>query len=374
MRKLYLLTLIVLITAFFLSSCRPPELEGAFVDYKAKRLDNALKLAMEATDKYPDNPEAPYLLGKIYGEKEMFPEMVEAFSKSVQRSPQFEKDMDNQKLYYFQTEYKKAYDNYISYQEIAGDTSVKAMKLLDMAIKHSLNAHVIDPKDYRPLKLTGLAHNYKKEDDQAIHYFTKLTELKPDTVDAWYQLGRVYFNERNFTESVKHNKKAIEIDPSFIPAVELLAFSYESLKDTVNAIKTYQMASQIEPNNVSYLFNLGLIYNKKAANAGDNVDEKNKNYAEAEVLFSKAIELDPDQLDSYQRDLYDSNLQIMYSLKCIAQLQQRKFEECRQTAAQAVERFPDSADLYEYLAIAYANLGDTVKAKEAQEKAKQLKE
>ena len=91
MRKTVLLTFLILLAAFLITSCRPPELEGAFVDYKAKRLDNALKLAIEATEKYPTNPEAPYLLGKIYGEKEMYSEMVEAFDKSTKIFPNLRK-------------------------------------------------------------------------------------------------------------------------------------------------------------------------------------------------------------------------------------------------------------------------------------------
>jgi len=374
MRKTVLLTLFVLLVAFLVTSCRPPELEGAFVDYKAKRLDNALKLAIEATEKYPTNPEAPYLLGKIYGEKDMYGEMIGAFDKSVERSTQFEKDINNLKLYYFQNEYKKGYDNYVSYQDMVDDTSAKALKLLDMSIKHAKNASLVDPSDYRPVKLTGLAYNYKKEDDNAIEYFKKLTEIKPDTVDAWYQIGRVYFNTREYEKAAEYNKKAVEMDNTFTPAIELLAFSYESLKDTTNAVKIYKMASEIEPKNVSYLFNLGLIYNKMATNAGEDENVKIKNFAEAEQLFTKAITLDPEELDSYQRELFDNNLEIMYTLNCIAQIQQKKFEECKQTALDGIDVFPDSGELYEFLAICYANLGDRDKAKEAQARAKQLKE
>ena len=151
-------------------------------------------------------------------------------------------------------------------------------------------------------------------------------------MDGWYQTGRVYFNTKQYDKAAEFNKKALEIDNSFIPAVELLAFSYESLKDTVNAIKTYKQASEIDPQNVSYLFNLGLIFNKQAANASENEEEKIKYYSMAEEQFSKAINLNPEELDSYQRQLFDSNLEIMYSLNCIAQIQQKKFEECKNTA------------------------------------------
>lgn len=373
MKKLSAVLILFLGATFLLTSCRPPELEGAFVDYKARRMENALKLAIEATEKYPENAEAPFLLGKIYGEMDQFAEMVEAFDKSLQRSSQHEKEINDLKIFYFQTEYVKGYDNYVAFQQTAGDTSAQAIKLLDMAIKRCQNATAVDPTDYRPIKLTGLAYNYKNENEEALKYFHKLTEVRPDTADAWYQIGRLHFNNRNFEKAAEYNSKAMELDPSFIPAVELLAFSYESLKDTANAILTYRKASEIEPNNVSFLFNLGLIYNRKATTAGEQNEDRLKYYAEAEELFGRAINLDPDQLDSYQRSLFDSNLEIMYSLKCIAQLQQRKFESCKDTALQGLEIFPDSSELYEFLAIAYANMGENEKAKEAEARAEQLK-
>ena len=67
MKSLHLLLILgLLILSLSVSSCRPPELEGAVVHYNAGRNDQALTLAQEATEKYPDNPEAwfypPYLV------------------------------------------------------------------------------------------------------------------------------------------------------------------------------------------------------------------------------------------------------------------------------------------------------------------------
>ena len=373
MRKSITFILFGLFTLFVLTSCRPPELEGAYVDYNQKRFDEALELAKEATEKYPTNAEAPYLLGRIYGEKGMFKEMVESFEKSLSISTQYEKEIKETKIYYFQTEYKNAYDNYVSYQKISGDSSEKAIKVLDNAIKHAENASIIDPSDYSSVKLAGLAANYKNDNDVAEKMFTKLTKINPDTVDGWFWLGRLYFNKQDYQKAIECNKKANEIDKTYVPALELLAFSYENIKDTVNTIKSYKEAIEADPKNVSYLFNLGLVYNKLATSSKKASEEYKSNYANSEKYFSQAIDLDPDELDDYQRSLYDSNLEILYSLKCVAQIQQRKFEEASQTAQEGIDNFPDSADLYEYLAISLSNLGKTKEAEAANKRAIQLK-
>ena len=66
-------------------------------------------------------------------------------------------------------------------------------------------------------------------------------------------------------------------------------------------------------------------------------------------------------------------MRILFSLKCVAQIQQGKFEEAAQTAQDGIDYFPGSADLYEYLAISLSNLGKTNEAEAANEKANQLK-
>ena len=374
MRKILAFLIFSVFAVYLLTSCRPPELEGAYVDYNAKRIDSAIELAKEATDKYPDNAEAPYLLGLIYGEKGMFTEMVQSFDKSLERNPeQFKKEINDSKNYYFQTEYKNAYDSYVSYQNNSANKTDTTYKALDNAIKHAENASIIEPNDYSSVKLAALAANYKNDTDTAIKKFQLLTNIRPDTVDGWFQLGRAYFNAKDYESAIKYNKKALELDNKYVPSLELIAFSYESLKDTVNAIDAYKAAIDVDPNNISYLFNLGLIYNKRAAAAPAGSKTLMDNYANAEKYFSQAIHIDPDELDEFQRSLYDANLEILYSLTCVAQIQQRKFAEAKETAQSGIDYFPDSADLYDYLSICEANLGNKKEAKEASDKANQLR-
>jgi len=373
MRRTLVFLIFILFTLSILTSCRPPELEGAYVDYKAKRIDSAIELAKEATEKYPDNAEAPYLLGQIYGEKGEYQKMMDSFNKSLQRSEEFKEDIEQAKLYYFQSEYKKAYDSYVNYQNVAGDTSEKAMKMLTNAIEHAENAVAIKPNDYSTVKLAGLAANYKGDFDKAREMFKELTTIRPDTTDGWFQLGRLHFNEKNYEKAIEYNKKAFEVDSTFVPAMELTAFAYENLNDTTHAIQAYKKAIQLQPNNISYLFNLGLIYNKQASVAESEEVQKEK-FAQAEEYFSRALNIDPEELEEFQRNLYDANLEILYSLTTVAQIQQRKFEEAKDTALEGIDYFPDSADLYEYLSISYSNLGEKDKAQEASDRAAQLSE
>ena len=406
MRKIFIFFTFIIFALSVLTSCRPPELEGAYVDYNNDRKDSALELAKEATEKYPDNAEAPYLLGRIYGEKAMYKEMVESYNKSLQRSDEFKDDIEQSKLYYFQSEYKKGYDNFVNYQNAAGDTSEQTMQLLKSAYEHAKNASIIRPNDYSTVKLAALAANYQDDYDKAKEEFQELTKIRPDTVDGWFQLGRLYFNEKNYKKAIEYEKKAFDVDSNFVPAMELIAFAYENLNDTTNAIDAYKKAISLDPNNISYLFNLGLIYNKQAATAGSEDVQKEK-YAMAEKYFASTynseafirgclqdlveqtlyqkglleiiiINSGSQQneraiVEDFQRTLYDSNLEILYSLTVVAQIQQRKFKEALATAQEGLDYFPDSADLYEYISICQSNLGNAKAAQEANDRAEQLR-
>ena len=81
--KYLVLISIMLIFAISLTSCRPPELEGAIVHYNSGRNDQAYDLALSASEKYPDNAEVWYYLGEIQGKKNMVKEMMESFTKSL---------------------------------------------------------------------------------------------------------------------------------------------------------------------------------------------------------------------------------------------------------------------------------------------------
>jgi tetratricopeptide (TPR) repeat protein len=177
---------------------------------------------------------------------------------------------------------------------------------------------------------------------------------------------------RSLPKAIEYEKKAFDVDSNFVMAMELIAFAYENLNDTTNAIDAYKKAISLDPNNISYLFNLGLIYNKQAATAGSEDVQKEK-YAMAEKYFARALSINPDELEDFQRTLYDSNLEILYSLTVVAQIQQRKFKEALATAQEGLDYFPDSADLYEYISICQSNLGNAKAAQEANDRAEQLR-
>ena len=47
-------------------------------------------------------------------------------------------------------------------------------------------------------------------------------ELFPDFAEAYFGLGKVYYEQKKFDESLLYVKSSLEIDPNFTAAIQLL--------------------------------------------------------------------------------------------------------------------------------------------------------
>jgi serine/threonine protein kinase/predicted Zn-dependent protease len=87
---------------------------------------------------------------------------------------------------------------------------------------------------------------------QAINGLKKIVESYPDEKDAFYVLGQIYYrNLREFEEAVRYLNKAIEIDPLYKLAYNVLAYTYNEMGDfekSLWAINKYIELAPDEPN------------------------------------------------------------------------------------------------------------------------------
>ena len=72
-------------------------------------------------------------------------------------------------------------------------------------------------------------------------------EVYPAYLAAWVSLGRVLREQKNENGAVEALSKAMVLDPGNVVAARLLADSYRSLGDTVEAIKKYKLVHALMP-------------------------------------------------------------------------------------------------------------------------------
>jgi len=182
-----------------------------------------------------------------------------------------------------------------------------------------------------------------------------LRELKKaesfDPVDhiTQYDIGLVYYYRERYDQAIPYFEKAIQLKPDFAPAINGLGNAYSALGHWDKAIEAYQKIIE----DVFYgtphfaLSNMALAYYQK------------KDYARAEKYFLEALKLSPDFVNAL------GGLATTY-------MAQGRYEEAVQKLERAVRKEPKLAQLHFELGRAYRGLGDPGKARDEFQRAAQL--
>jgi len=128
-----------------------------------------------------------------------------------------------------------------------------------------------------------------KADESYIEYLKKVIELRPDYVDAYYNLGSAYYGIDN-NKLIEYYKKGAELEPDSVDGYYVLGFAYSFfLQEYDIAIDYLKKAAELKPDSIDTYFTLGDIYYAK----GD--------YDNAIEYWKKRIEARPDYAIVYYR-------------------------------------------------------------------------
>ncbi|HTB30646.1 MAG TPA: tetratricopeptide repeat protein [Bacteroidia bacterium] len=99
----------------------------------------------------------------------------------------------------------------------------------------------------------------KQEFDSEMKMLNDSINKNPNNYSAYFEKGFQLRAQGKFNESINEYKNALKINPNFFDANFQCAWSYESLKDTINAIFYFEKALTIDTGNKyvkEYLGNL----------------------------------------------------------------------------------------------------------------------
>ncbi len=207
--------------------------------------------------------------------------------------------------------------------------SVEAQYLLAFALfredkpKDSLAeyTHAAQLQTPTALDLRWVALDYVLLQDyaDADRWMTKSLQWEPHDSEAWYEIGRIKYQENRFAEAIAAFQKALQMAPKLVKAENNLGLAYEGLNQKDDAVRAYRQAIewQAEAGNKSEqpLLNLGILLSDEgqtadalpllleAATIAPN-DEKTRatlgklylrqgNLKSAEDEFEKAVAIDP---------------------------------------------------------------------------------
>lgn len=358
MYRLVILSAFLLGLVFLLTSCRPPELEGAVVHYNAKRYNDALVQAKKAVEMYPDNAEAWYYYGSINGELKNYDEMIKGFEKAESLSKDFDVKILYERNKYFADTFNSGVRSYNQYSKLVGQDTEKAKESITEAIKMFGYANRIKP-NYNAGRMIAISYQILGDNNKALESYQKLTNAFPDSAEAWASLGSIYFSNKDYDQTIANLNKALAIDSTNAQALTLLAQTYDYQKQTQKAIETYRKAIRYNQDEKALPFNLGLMLVNTANAKGTAEADKNKYLSEAISLFEKVLKMDPEFKEAYQ-------------LKGQSELLLQRNEDALKTLQKGLELYPEDANMWYNISIAYTRLNNKKEAEKAYAKAQEL--
>ena len=230
------------------------------------------------------------------------------------------------------------------------------------------------PDDWRPMFYLGRMAILEKNDSAAYGYFDKVTKVANWNAEAWWYLGSILFDKKDFNQAVSILEKAQKIVPNDGGINFLLGYGYTRVDRNEDAVAPLQRAIEINPKDINALSSLASTYDAL------------KRYPEADKTFEAALKVDSANamvLNNYAYSLSERGEQLdrayAMSKESLAKdsangsyldtfgwiyFKLGNYVEAEKYVKQAIDAGETSSVVYEHLGDIYAKLSQTDKAKE----------
>ncbi|MBN1221568.1 MAG: tetratricopeptide repeat protein [Anaerolineae bacterium] len=121
-------------------------------------------------------------------------------------------------------------------------------------------------------------------------------QANPNSAEAWFELGKVYYSAEQWNQAGAAFQKAIELDPGFQAAYANLGATYHRQERLDLAVLQYEQALELNPDDGEVIYNLAAAYIQQGAQGGQpDPDLLNK----AITQLQHALELSPAAAEPY---------------------------------------------------------------------------
>lgn len=150
----------------------------------------------------------------------------------------------------------------------------------------------LDPRDDRPFVVKALAHKQLGDTAKAIHNYLQAVTENPDNFDAYMELGVLHFGKKD-PLSEKYFLAALGIRPNAVEALYDLGMFYQENDKLNEAMETYVRLLEVDSTYSHAYFNMGYIQYQHL-----------QLYNEALKNFEQAVKVDPKYFQAvYMRGL-----------------------------------------------------------------------
>ncbi len=238
---------------------------------------------------------------------------------------------------------------------------------VEKAIAIYLKAIELDKKDVNLYyNLSGL---YEKAGDKnrANQYLGEAVKLNPGDLESRLTLAENLIDKGNLREAENHLAFVLQKKPDSVKALVLMTNILEKQKDKKRLKETYEKLLLLDPNSETLIYNLGVL------------EYETGDYPKSIPYFERYVKLHPQEMsphrylfDIYKKekkdDLAFAEAKTLVSLNpkevspyhfIFEYLNSRgRFKEMVEIMRTGVTHLPDTADLHEYLILAYLKTGN----------------
>ncbi len=355
--KLYLVVLLMASAGLtvLVSGCQDPYLTGANIvlnkppdeitndDYQ--QVIRNLKSAIEQG--YPQNYGRYYsMLARCYYYTGQYPLTRSSIDSSVKYWPDKADSLKDLLNGYWGLEYNKAVEQMRRAAAVAKDSS-KAFT--DKAQANINNAVELVPDKVENHIIQAKLFSFLGRNAEAKQLFEKAAKADPKNADVHYQIGRLAYENKDWSEAVRYLEKATSLKQDNHMWFFLLGESYLRQNEYAKAQPPLQKAASLKPEEKDAWYNLGLAY----YNEGKDMEA-------AAQAFEKVIAIQSDDITALEA------LGICYLLNL------KDHNSAIRIYKQAIGLRPDNIDYWKNLLYAYKQSGMKAEAKEVEKRIKQL--
>ena len=165
------------------------------------------------------------------------------------------------------------------------DLLIEDEEEIDHVEKHLLLAKELmsgpDEEAHVEVHLGGIAMT-REHYGEALSHYQRVLDLKPDSADAWFDVGEAHAGLEHFAEAETSYKRSLELEPDAIGYYCRLSQFYSDNDRPSQAIATIEQGMLANPDSVALPIFLATIYMER------------NDYAKAEEYIIKAEQLDPE--------------------------------------------------------------------------------
>ena len=238
------------------------------------------------------------------------------------------------------------------------------------------------PQSLIVINVLGAALKDQGKLKDAIQAFSKVIQLKPDYIEAYYNRGVVLQELGQLSKAVDSYNKAIQLKPDYVQAYNNSGLALQELGQLDKALKSCEQAIQLKPDYAQAYNNRGVVLQEleqldKALNSYEQAIQLKPDFAEAYNNRGNALkeigQVD-EAIDSYDKAIqFKPDYAEAYNNRGLALQELGQLDKALKSCEQAIQLKPDYAQAYNNRGVVLQELEQLDKALNSYEQAIQLK-